>query len=105
MTPLEHAQTLAKSSRLEDQAVALAIVTRGLSDADPADPLRQPWPVDVALLAAVRFLDLELTQELVARARVLMPNVVRTGEWCLHCGSDTCEHAVRHNTAYGRSAQ
>lgn len=25
-------------------------------------------------------------------------------EWCLHCGSDTCEHALRHNAAYGRAA-
>lgn len=23
------------------------------------------------------------------------------GEWCLHCGSDTCEHATAHNAAYG----
>jgi predicted RNase H-like HicB family nuclease len=26
-------------------------------------------------------------------------------EWCLHCGSDTCEHATQHNTAYGKAAQ
>jgi hypothetical protein len=25
-------------------------------------------------------------------------------EWCLHCGSDTCEHATQHNAAYGRTA-
>jgi len=24
-----------------------------------------------------------------------------TREWCLHCGNDTCEHAARHNAAYG----
>jgi hypothetical protein len=25
-------------------------------------------------------------------------------EWCLHCGSYTCEHADRHNAAYGGHA-
>jgi hypothetical protein len=28
----------------------------------------------------------------------------QSGEWCLHCGSDTCEHATRHNAAYGKAA-
>jgi hypothetical protein len=32
-------------------------------------------------------------------------NVNTGGEWCLHCGSDTCEHAIAHNAAYGKAAQ
>ena len=28
----------------------------------------------------------------------------REAEWCLHCGSDTCQHATQHNAAYGTLA-
>ena len=51
-----------------------------------------------SLLSVV--LDREITEQQADAVKALLAEP----EWCLHCGSDTCEHAVRHNSAYGAEA-
>lgn len=53
MTPIDFARNLARSGELRDQALGVAIVTRGLTDDDP-ETQRQGWPLDesTARLAA-----------------------------------------------------
>jgi hypothetical protein len=34
----------------------------------------------------------------------VVADLLNEPEWCLHCGSNTCEHATKHNAAYGRNA-
>lgn len=31
----------------------------------------------------------------------IVEELLNEPEWCLHCGTDDCEHAARHNRAYG----
>ena len=45
MTPLEFAGNLARSDKYEDRVLGVAILTRGLTDDDPATH-RQGWPLN-----------------------------------------------------------
>jgi len=42
----------------------------------------------------------EITEEQADKVRELLAEP----EWCLHCGTDTCEHAAQHNAALGKEA-
>lgn len=46
MTPIALAENLAKSDQYDSRVLGAAIMTRGLTDGDPAT-LRQGWPLDV----------------------------------------------------------
>lgn len=72
MTPLDLAQNLAKSDRMEDRALGVAILARGLSD---DDGLRQGWPLESAIPAAVRHLGLTPDPALIAEAGMLAPTI------------------------------
>lgn len=75
MTPLDLARSLANAEDIHAQAIGVAIVARGLSDESPLDPFRQPWPVDVSLVAAAEYLDLNPDPELLTEARLAMPRL------------------------------
>lgn len=65
MTPLELAQNMARSEDLRVQAYAVAIVYRGLTDEDPADPYRMPWPqTNETIERAATYLGVEPTPDL-----------------------------------------
>jgi hypothetical protein len=74
MTPLEFADNLAKSEEHKDQVLGAAIVARGLSDDDLAAH-RQGWPVHTAAEQAIRYLGLNMTEDMVADVVALMPEV------------------------------
>lgn len=72
MTPLDFAQRLAQGDP-EDQALGVAIVTRGLTD---DDGLRQGWPLDHATVSrAASLLGLDPTPGLIHRALEIAPTV------------------------------
>lgn len=50
MTPLQYAQNLAQSDIRDEVVLGIAMMIRGVTDPDPADPFRAPWPmtIDVA---------------------------------------------------------
>lgn len=76
MTPKEFAENLARSDKHEDRVLGVAIITRGVTDDDPSDPLRQGWPLDDRTVeAAARALGLDPTPELIADALKLAPDV------------------------------
>lgn len=74
MTPIDLAKNLAQSERIEDRALGVGIIARGLSDDDPAT-LRQGWPLDVSVERAIVYLGLEPTAELTAAALAAAPKV------------------------------
>jgi hypothetical protein len=74
MTPIDFARNLANGTE-DDRALAVAMVARGLSDDDPSDPTRAPWPIDTALPAAARHLGIDPTPALILAARDMMPRV------------------------------
>lgn len=74
MTPLQLAENLAAGDA-EAQALAVAIVARGLSDDSPGDPFRQPWPVLASLNAATQYLGLAPDTWRHSRALALMPTI------------------------------
>ena len=76
MNPTTFARVLADSGDPEQQALGVAIITRGLTDDDPSDPTRQGWPLDRhTVAAAARYLILDATPTLVTRALALAPTV------------------------------
>ena len=76
MTPLDFARNLAASQDEKDQALGVAILTRGVTDDDPAT-LRQGWPLNVTTVRrAAIYLGIENPSDaLVDRALVLAPTV------------------------------
>jgi hypothetical protein len=75
MTPLDFARNLAASDDAADQALGVAIVTRGVTDDDPMTG-RHPWPLNAQTVAgAAQYLDLAPTRELIAAALALAPTV------------------------------
>jgi len=74
MNPLDFARNLAQSDRLEDRALGVAIVARGLSDDDPAT-LRSGWALEASITAAITHLGLKSSPELIAAATRLAPTV------------------------------
>lgn len=76
MSPMDFARSLVnRGTDPEDWALATAIITRGLTDDDPAT-LRAGWPLDADTVAsAAVFLSLIPTPDLVARALALAPTV------------------------------
>ena len=74
MTPIDLAKNLAQSARIEDRALGVGIIARGLSDDDPKT-LRQGWPLDVSIERAIAYLNLEPTPELTAAALAAAPKV------------------------------
>ena len=73
MTPIDLARNLAASAELKDQALGVAIVTRGLTD-DTED--RQGWPLDwLTVERAAEHIGLTPTPELVQLALGMAPNV------------------------------
>lgn len=74
MTPIAFAEGLATSDNPRSQALGVAIIARGLSDDDPAT-LRQGWPLQVAVPAAIEYLGLPSTESLIAEATALAPTV------------------------------
>lgn len=76
MTPEGFARNLARSDRHADRVLGVAIITRGTTDPDPADPTRQPWPLTAATVErAAQYLDLDPSPELVRDALALAPDV------------------------------
>lgn len=75
MTPLDLARSMSTSDQPRARATAVALVARGLSDPDPSDPFRQPWPLPAAVLAAAEYLDLDPTPELRADAERIAPTL------------------------------
>lgn len=75
MTPLDFARKLAASDKLEDRALGVGIVARGLSDEDPSDPTRAGWPLAAAINAAIGYLELPSTPDLIKRATELAPTI------------------------------
>ena len=76
MTPLDLARNLAQSDRPKDRAMGVAIVARGLSDTDPLDPYRQPWPLDVSVERAASYLGLDPADEdLLSVATLIAPTL------------------------------
>ena len=74
LTPMDLAGSLAKSEDIEERALGVAIVARGLSDDDPAT-LRAGWDLGTSITAAIRYLGIESTPELVEEATRLAPTV------------------------------
>ena len=74
MTPLDLAANLAADPDPKSQALAVAIVARGLSDDDPTS-LRQGWPMAVAIPAAAKYLGLDPDPDLFAAAAKAAPSV------------------------------
>lgn len=73
MTPMDFARNLAASDELRDQALGVAIVTRGVTD-DSEE--RAGWPLNEATVArSAQYLDLTPTPELVQLALGMAPNV------------------------------
>lgn len=64
-----------------------------------ASPLAGPVRILRELAAAI-----EPDTDLGRYAVCSSPDPRDEPEWCLHCGSDECVHAARHNAAIGRSA-
>lgn len=76
MTPLDFAQTLAKSDDPQEQALGVAILYRGLIDEDPSDPLRKPWPeTNETIERAASYLGVDITPDLRNTVRDLAPTV------------------------------
>jgi hypothetical protein len=75
MTPLDFARNLARSDDPRDRALGVAIVTRGVTDDDPATG-RQPWPLNEHTVAgAAQYLGLDPDPALLADALALAPTV------------------------------
>lgn len=76
MTPTDFARGLVnRSVDREDHVLAVAIITRGLTDDDPAT-LRQGWPLDRDTVAsAATFLSLTPADDLVTEALALAPTL------------------------------
>lgn len=75
MTPLDFARNLAASDDPEARALAVGIVTRGVTDDDPATH-RQGWPLNAATVErAAAYLGLDATPELVADALAVAPTI------------------------------
>ena len=72
MTPLDLAQSLARSPEHRDRVMGVAMLARGLSDDDET---RQGWPVEASLIAAARHLHLDPAPGLIADARTMMPTL------------------------------
>ena len=76
MTTVDFARNLARSDDPHARSLGVAIIARGLSDDDPADPYRQGWPLDRHTIeAAARYLDLTPTDALCADALALAPTL------------------------------
>lgn len=76
MTPLELAQNMARSEDLRVQAYAVAIVYRGLTDEDPSDPLRLPWPqTNETIERAATYLGIEPSAALRNEVRRIAPTL------------------------------
>lgn len=74
MTPLRLAESFARDP--ETAALGVAMIARSLSDHDPSDPLRQPWPLNAATVeAAAQYLGVTPTADLIAEALTLAPTV------------------------------
>lgn len=54
MTPEQYARKLAESSNRDDVVEGIGMIFRGLTDPDPSDPYKMPWPktIEVARRAA-----------------------------------------------------
>ncbi len=76
-TPIDLARSLASSAELDDRALGVAIVARGLSDETPGDPYRAGWPLDEATAkAAARYVGIaDPSEALIQRALVMAPKV------------------------------
>jgi len=72
MTPIEYAQTLAESMERKDRILGIAIIARGLSD---DDGLRQGWPLEESVRAAIDFLGLGYADTLLMDALTLAPTL------------------------------
>lgn len=77
MTPMQLARNLAESEKPEDRALGVAMALRGLTDPDPSDPLKQPWPVnEFTAAAAARYVGItDPSPDLLAHAITLAPTV------------------------------
>ena len=74
MTPLDLARNLARDPDPETQALAVAMVYRGLTDDDPTG--RMGWPEgDATVSRAATFLDVKPTADLFAAVRRIAPTV------------------------------
>ena len=73
MTPIDFARRLSDSPDIESRALGVAIIARGLSDDDPRS-LRQGWPLNESVRAAMRYLALS-GDDLAARALAIAPTV------------------------------
>ena len=71
-TPLDVARNLAGSDSVSDRALGVAMVARGLSD---DDGLRQGWPLETAVDAAIEYLGLVPDHTLYESALHLAPEV------------------------------
>lgn len=73
MTPLDAARLYARNP--DTAARGVAMLARGLSDDDPANPTRAGWPLAAAVDAAIEYLDLSPTPALRAEALALAPTI------------------------------
>lgn len=74
MSPIDLARSLARGDD-DDRVLAVAIVTRGLTDDDPATG-RVGWPLSLATTErAAQYLDLAPTGRLILRALTLAPTL------------------------------
>lgn len=75
MTPVDFAHIMARSDDRDDRALAVAIITRSLTDDDPAT-LRQGWPLNRDTVeAAARYVRAPITDALVADVLALAPTL------------------------------
>lgn len=76
MTPLEFAENLAKSTDRSDLILGVAMVTRGLSDDDPAN-FRAGWPLDAhTVRMAAQYLRLgSVSEDFVDEVLMLAPTL------------------------------
>ena len=74
LTPMTLAVSLAKSENVRERALGVAIVARGLSDDDSATH-RAGWDLDTSVTAAIRYLGIESTPELVEEATRVAPTI------------------------------
>ena len=76
MTPIQFAENLAKSDDHKDKVLAVSIVYRGLTDEDPSDPLRMPWPqTNESIERAAKYLGVDITPDLRNAVRDLAPTL------------------------------
>jgi hypothetical protein len=69
---MELAERLALSDEPRDRAYGVAIIARGLSDEDGK---RAGWPLDISIVAAIRYLGLPEEQWLLDAAAEMAPKI------------------------------